>query len=262
MPDGCGKACSTSQTTRPPRSLISAPQTACRMTSTLSMPASRPPASIQSRSLKSKSKSKLHTHTLGPPPPPTVSSAVVHKALRKINPRKAAGPDNIPGQALRACATELADVLTSIFNLSLSQSTVPTCFKTTTIVSLPKKSPPNCLNDYRPVALTPVITKCFERVVLAHIQSSMPDTSTPCSIHTGPTGPPQTPLLLPSIFPSLTWKVRTPTSGGSLSTTVPPSTRSSPINSPTNCLHLDYTPHSATAPRLLDWQTAVCQDWK
>ncbi len=105
-------------------------------------------------------------HPTPPPPPPTVSSAVVHKALRKINPRKAAGPDNIPGQALRACATELADVLTSIFNLSLSQSTVPTCFKTTTIVPLPKKSPPNCLNDYRPVALTPVITKCFERVVL------------------------------------------------------------------------------------------------
>lgn len=126
----------------------------------------------------------------------------------------------------------------SIFNLSLSQSTVPACFKTTTIVPLPK-------NDYRPVALTPIITKCFERVVLAHIQSCMP-LWTPCSMQTGPTGLPQTPLLLLSIFPSLTWKIRTPTSGCSLSTTVPPSTRSSPINSPTNCLHLDYTPHSAT----------------
>ncbi|KAK3538973.1 hypothetical protein QTP86_023577, partial [Hemibagrus guttatus] len=101
------------------------------------------------------------------------------EALRKINPRNSAGPDNIPGQALRACATELADVLTSNFNLSLSQSTVPTCFKTTTIVPLPKKSPPTCLNDYRPVALTPHIMKCFQRVVLAHIQSSIPDTLDP-----------------------------------------------------------------------------------
>lgn len=43
----------------------------------------------------------------------------------------------------------------------------------------PKKSPPTCLNDYRPVALTPIIMKCFERVVLAHIQSSIPDTLDP-----------------------------------------------------------------------------------
>ncbi len=182
-------------------------------------------------------------------------------ALRKINPRKAAGPDNIPGRALGACATELADVLASIFNLSLSQSTVPTCFKTTTIVPLPKKSPPTCLNNYRPVALTPTITKCFERVVLAHIQSSMPDTLDPLQYAYGTTGPPQTPLLLLSIFPSLTWKIRTPTSGCSLSTTAPPSTRSSPVNSSTNCLRLVYyTPHSAR--RLHDWQTAVCQDCK
>ncbi|KAK3566077.1 hypothetical protein QTP86_025543 [Hemibagrus guttatus] len=63
---------------------------------------------------------------------------------------------------------ELADVLTSIFNLSLSQITVPTCFKTTATVPLPKKNHPTCLNDNRPVALTPIIMKCFERVVLAH----------------------------------------------------------------------------------------------
>ncbi len=65
MPGGCGKACSASQTTRPPRTLISAPQKACRMTSTVSMPASRPPASIQ--------RGGTHTHTWAtqPPPPPS-----------------------------------------------------------------------------------------------------------------------------------------------------------------------------------------------
>ncbi|KAK0151122.1 hypothetical protein N1851_007759 [Merluccius polli] len=83
-----------------------------------------------------------------------------------------------PNQA-RACANELADVLTSIFKLSLSHSTVPSCFKTTTIVPLPKKSHPACLNDYRPVALTPIIMKCFERVVLAHIKSRILDTLDP-----------------------------------------------------------------------------------
>ncbi|CAM4275437.1 unnamed protein product [Leuciscus chuanchicus] len=112
-------------------------------------------------------------------PPLTVSSTVVLKALRRINPRKAAGPDNITGRTFRACATELTDVFTSIFNFSLCQRIVPTCFKTTTTVPVPKKSSPTCPNDYRPVALTSIIMKCFERVVLAHIQSSMPETLDP-----------------------------------------------------------------------------------
>ncbi len=170
MPGGCGKACSASQTTRPPRTLIIISASDSLPDDLNSFYARFETSSVNTE--------RSHTHTWANQPP-TVSSAVVHKALRKINPRKAAGPDNIPGRALRACATELADVIASIFNLSLSQSTVPTCFKTPTIVPLPKKSPPTCLNDYRPVALTPTITKCFERVVLAHIQSCMPDTLDP-----------------------------------------------------------------------------------
>ena len=50
----------------------------------------------------------------------TVTSAEVCRALRRTNPRKAAGPDNIPGQAVRVCSAELAEVLTDIYNLSLS----------------------------------------------------------------------------------------------------------------------------------------------
>ncbi|GAA6098977.1 uncharacterized protein LOC118599185 [Tachysurus ichikawai] len=59
-----------------------------------------------------------HTGTTQPPfSPPTVSSAVVQKSLRKINPHNTARQDIISGQALRACATGLADVLTSIFKI-------------------------------------------------------------------------------------------------------------------------------------------------
>lgn len=32
----------------------------------------------------------------------------------------------------------------------------------------------NWLNDYRPVALTPIITKCFERLILFHIKAALP----------------------------------------------------------------------------------------
>ena len=64
----------------------------------------------------------------------------VSMIFKLANPRKAAGPDGIPSRALRACADQLAGVFTDIFNLSLSQSAVPTCFKMATIVAVPKKA--------------------------------------------------------------------------------------------------------------------------
>ncbi|KAI5100825.1 immunoglobulin kappa variable 6-21 [Silurus meridionalis] len=108
-----------------------------------------------------------------------LTTAEVRKTLCRVNPRKSAGPDNIPGRVLRECAEQLADVLTDIFNISLSSNVVPTCLKTTTIVPVSKKSSVSCLNDYRPVALTPIVMKCFERLVMRHIKTQIPPSLDP-----------------------------------------------------------------------------------
>ncbi|XP_052334817.1 uncharacterized protein LOC127911690 isoform X1 [Oncorhynchus keta] len=107
------------------------------------------------------------------------TAADVRKTFKRVNPRKAAGPDGIPSRALRACADQLSGVFTDIFNQSLSQSVVPTCFKRATIVPVPKKAKVTELNDYRPVALTSDIMKCFEGLVKDHITSTPPDTLDP-----------------------------------------------------------------------------------
>ncbi|KAL0199448.1 hypothetical protein M9458_007988, partial [Cirrhinus mrigala] len=108
-----------------------------------------------------------------------ISEHDVRRAFKRVNTRKAAGPDGISGRILRACADQLAPVFTEIFNLSLSQSVIPTCFKESIIVPVPKKPHPASLNDYRPVALTSVVMKCFERLVKDFIISSLPDTLDP-----------------------------------------------------------------------------------
>ena len=54
----------------------------------------------------------------------TLSVADVSKTFKKVNIHKAAG---LPGCVLRACADHLASVFTDIFNLSLTQSVIPTC---------------------------------------------------------------------------------------------------------------------------------------
>ena len=68
------------------------------------------------------------------------SVADVSKPFKRVNPCKAAGPDGITSCVLRACADQLAGVFTGIFNLSLSQSAVPTCFKMPTLVPVSKKA--------------------------------------------------------------------------------------------------------------------------
>ncbi|KAG5266197.1 hypothetical protein AALO_G00250850 [Alosa alosa] len=111
--------------------------------------------------------------------PLCLSADSVKRTLAAINTRKATGPDNIPGRALKDCAGELKDVFTDIFNTSLKQAIVPSCFKAATIIPVPKKTAPSCFSDYRPVALTPIIMKCFERLVMSHIKAILPPTLDP-----------------------------------------------------------------------------------
>ena len=109
----------------------------------------------------------------------TLSVANVSKTFKQVNIHKAAGPDGLPGCVLRAFAHQLAGVFTDIFNMSLIESVIPKCFKQTTIVPVPKNTKATCLNDYRPVALTSVAMKCFEKLVMAHINTIIPETLDP-----------------------------------------------------------------------------------
>ncbi len=69
--------------------------------------------------------------------------------------------------------------VSSIFNESLATSVVPTSFKKSVIIPVPKSSKPSCLNDYHPVALTSTVMKVFERLLKKYICSSMPVTLDP-----------------------------------------------------------------------------------
>ena len=98
-----------------------------------------------------------------------LSAADVSKTFKQVNNHKAAGPNGLPGRVLRACADQLASVFTDIFNLS--ESVIPTCFKQITILPVPKNTKVTYLNHFQPVALTSVAMKCFERLVMAHINT-------------------------------------------------------------------------------------------
>ncbi|KAK1784721.1 hypothetical protein P4O66_003400 [Electrophorus voltai] len=103
----------------------------------------------------------------------------VRRVFKRVNTRKVAGPDGICGRVLKACADQLAPVFADIFNPSLTLGIVPSSFKRSTIVPVPKKPRPSGLNDYCPDALTSVMMKCFEKLVRYFITSSLPASMDP-----------------------------------------------------------------------------------
>ena len=90
-------------------------------------------------------------------------------ALRKINVRKACGPDGLSPRLLNVCSLELCDIFHILFNESVFSGEIPYLWKTAIIIPVPKISKPIELNDYRPVALTAVVMKCLERIVLGRL---------------------------------------------------------------------------------------------
>lgn len=79
--------------------------------------------------------------------------------------------DSVSLSALKHCTDQQAPVFAYIFNASLELCRVPACFTASIIIPIPKKAEVTGLNDYRPVALTSVVMKVLERIVLAHLKS-------------------------------------------------------------------------------------------
>jgi hypothetical protein len=131
----------------------------------------------------------------------TLSVADMSKTFKQVNIHKAAGPDGLPGYAFKACADQLARVFTDIFNLSLTKSVIHIYFKQI-IVLVPKNTK---ITVYCPVALICVAMKCFEWLVMAHINTIIPDTLNSPQSHTIPTDPQMTQPLLHSTLLSPTW---------------------------------------------------------
>ena len=79
--------------------------------------------------------------------------------------RTSPGIDEISSWILRGNAHNLADAITHLFNLSISQCYFPSSFKTSVIRPIPKVSNPMNRSDFRPISVTPILSRVFERIV-------------------------------------------------------------------------------------------------
>ncbi len=94
-----------------------------------------------------------------------ISLKEVCNSLKRVKTGKACGPDGVSARVLKSCREQLTLPLHKLFQASLDQSKVPAQWKLSKIIPIPKTRSPKVNNDFRPVALTCVIFKCFESIV-------------------------------------------------------------------------------------------------
>ena len=99
----------------------------------------------------------------------TINKEDVKMVFTKVNVRKSVGPDGICSKLLKVCAPQLCQVFSTLFTWSLKDGIVPGLWKTSMICPILKNNSPSDLSDYRPIAITSVVMKCFEKIVLHHL---------------------------------------------------------------------------------------------
>ena len=94
-----------------------------------------------------------------------INSIDVHNLLLRINPSKPSGPDNIPGRLLKEATSCIAEPLTKLFNMSLSEGRLPSDWTRANVSPVFKKGSKHLLSNYRPVSLTSLVFKTMEQLV-------------------------------------------------------------------------------------------------
>lgn len=105
-----------------------------------------------------------------------ISSRLVRQTLQKLDIKKATGPDGVPPIVLRRCAPELAPVLSKLFRLSYTLGSYPSSWKHAHIFPVPKKGDKSNPSNYRPIAITSILSKTMETIInkqlLSFLESS------------------------------------------------------------------------------------------
>lgn len=94
-----------------------------------------------------------------------VTNAQIKKSLEKLDSENNSSPDQIPKILLKYCSNSLGNALTRIFNVSLITGKIPSIWKHSIVVPIPKSGKNNIVTNFRPISLTCSTSKILEQYV-------------------------------------------------------------------------------------------------
>lgn len=95
----------------------------------------------------------------------------IKKIIHSLNKTNSTGYDSVCTRIIKTCADELAPWLTYFVNACFTEGIFPSSLKITVVKPLFKSGERSDLNNYRPIALIPVLSKIFEKVMHARLTS-------------------------------------------------------------------------------------------
>ena len=97
--------------------------------------------------------------------PQLITDYRVFHMLDTLKPT-AMGLDGLPDWFLWLAAPAFASPITYLFNLSADTAIVPTQWKSSRIRPVPKVSQPQVCQDYRPISITPILSRIMEKTLV------------------------------------------------------------------------------------------------
>ena len=88
-----------------------------------------------------------------------------HDAIRALGRNKPIGPSNIPAWAIKDSSSVIVPHLNFLVNYCIKLSCFPNELKRAHVVPLYKKDDPEEPNNYRPISITPCLSKIIETIL-------------------------------------------------------------------------------------------------
>lgn len=99
----------------------------------------------------------------------------VFDLLSSLDTTKSSGPDGVSAKMLKYTATSITPSVTKLFNLSISKCKLPSMWKKSAIVPIPKSKDTSDPSNYRPISLLSLLSKLLEKHIYGlinhHLQS-------------------------------------------------------------------------------------------
>jgi len=89
----------------------------------------------------------------------------IEPVLRRLN-NTAPGYDNLPAWLFSKCSVEISDIVAKLLSLSFTAGKVYTNWKLAVVTPVPKISKPITYSDFRPISVTPILSRVAERLIV------------------------------------------------------------------------------------------------